>query len=206
MESFNTYYEKFSLNPLKWFRRELSASELKMKEDARKKASLYIPKLKQILKDRGYSIHKHDFAYTVRKDRKLGLSKKDTMGDKTKYSNPLNNINYIKAWFSLAHETGHVLQWNEETDTNEKFDEFFQEIREKKFEFDKEQVLHIHKLWYELDAWVKGMSFIPSEYRSAYKQYAFNSYKTYMNRSPKYYYNTILLRNLLYKLNMEDHV
>jgi deferrochelatase/peroxidase EfeB len=131
VESFSLYYEKFSLNPRNWFpskeeREKIIQNERMMRDTARKNAHIYIPKLKQILKSQGYSIHRNEFAYTTRKDRKVGLSFKDAGKDKTKYKDPVLNIAYIKTLFTLAHEVGHVLQWDNDTDTKVNFNEFYE--------------------------------------------------------------------------------
>jgi hypothetical protein len=212
VEPFNIYYEKFSLNPKNWFISEEEAdkiiqNEKRMRENARKQAHVYIPKLKQILKSQGYKIHKNEFAYTTRKERKLGLSPKDAGKDTTKYTDPVLNIPYIKTLFTLAHEVGHVLQWDNETNTKHNFKEFYdtQVDAEKENPYKRLDLEHIHKLWYELDAWIRGMEFIPVEYKSLYKKYAYSAYTTYMNKSPKFYKSEILLRNLLYRLNFDEH-
>ncbi len=208
MESFDIYYEKFSLNPKHWFispdeKRHIDQENKKLKDQARKNAHIYIPKLKQILKQEGYTIHKHDFSYTTRKQRKLGLSTKD---GKEEYKDSILSIPYIKVLFTLAHEVGHVLQWDTETDTKYRFEEFYEAQKEAEREnpYKRLDLENIHKLWYELDAWVRGMQFIPIEYKQQYKQYAFKAYKTYMTKVPKYYRSDILLRNLLYQLNSEE--
>jgi hypothetical protein len=211
VESFEIYYEKFSLNPKNWFispeeKARIAEQDKLLRSNARKNAHIYIPKLKQILKDQGYSIHKHGFSYTTRKTKKLGLAPKDSSREDYNYKDPVLNIPYIKTLFVLAHEVGHVLQWNNETNSKYKFEEFYdaQKDAERESPYARLELEDIHKLWYELDAWVKGMQFIPSEYKRQYKQYAYSKYQTYMTKAPKHHSADILLRNLLYQLNFDE--
>lgn len=205
MQSFETFYEKFSLNPMDWFRspevkRKLREQEIALRENDRRHARENIAKLKNVLKINGYTIHKSDAAYTIRKSRVVGLSKSDTRKND-------NNPKFIRALFTLAHEVGHTLQWDE-NDRKINFDQFFDEtvdLRLNNTNPEKLQtILHIQQLWYELDAWVKGMEFIPMELKARYKKYAYQSYQTYMDRLPRYYRTDIILRNLLHKLNFEE--
>jgi hypothetical protein len=213
MISFQEYYEeKFSLNPKKWFispeeKARIKREDDKLRSNARKNAHIYIPKLKQILKQEGYTIHKHDYSYTARKDKKLGLSPTDSSREPMNYKEPLLNIPYIKTLFTLAHEVGHVLQWDNENNTRIRFNEFYaaQSSAAKIDPYKKLDLESLHKLWYELDAWVKGMQFIPVEYKRQYKQYAYRAYQTYMTKLPKFYNGDMLVRNLLYQLNFNEH-
>ncbi|MBF0207895.1 MAG: hypothetical protein HQK53_13510, partial [Oligoflexia bacterium] len=177
MQSFEHYFEeKFSLNPKNWFtspevKARIAEEDKKLRSNARKNAHIYIPKLKKLLKDKGYTVHKHGFSYTMRKDRKLGISPGDSSRERENYKEPLLNIPYIRTLFTLAHEVGHVLQWDDETDTREKFDEFLNQRANAEY-LETQNLENLHKLWYELDAWIKGMQFIPVEYKRQYKQYA----------------------------------
>lgn len=181
MVSYQEFYEAFSLNPMNWFSRQ----ENQMRSNARKNAHIYIKQLKDLLKSKGYAIHKSDRgSYTVRSGRKVGLDPKD-LKDK-QYKKGVLSIQYIRVLFTLAHEVGHVLQWDDETDSKHKFLEFWDQVKHlDKGSKERDEIEHIHKLWYELNAWVEGMQFIPMEYRSQYKKYAYDSYKTYMNESLK---------------------
>lgn len=211
MESFDIYYEKFSLNPKNWFispeeKLRIAEEDKKLKDQARRNAHIYIPKLKQVLKDNGYIIHKHGYSYTSRKEKTLGLSPSDSSREDYKYKDPVLTIPYIKVLFTLAHEVGHILQWDTETNTKYKFEEFYeaQKEAEKESPYKRLDLEIIHKLWYELDAWVRGMQFIPIELKPQYKQYAYRAYRTYMTKVPKYHRVDTLLRNLLYQLNSEE--
>ena len=178
----------------------------KMRKVAMRHARENFKKMKDLLNSKGYKIHKHDFSYTVRKEKKLGLEMPKK--DKSNIRDKQLDIPYLRTLFTMAHEVGHVLQWDDETDSKYKFDEFFASQKQAERDGGYESRLnieHMHKVWYELDAWVNGMKFIPTEFRNVYRQYAFNAYKTYMKRGPKYYYNDMLLRNLLIQLNAEKH-
>ena len=210
MESFALYYEKFSLNPRNWFiskeeKLRIREEDIKMRKAAMLHARENFKRMKDLLASKGYRIHKHDYSYTVRGDRKLGIE--NPKGDKIKISNRQLDIPYLRTLFTMAHEVGHVLQWNDETDIKHKFWEFYasEKNAENDSAYSRLNLEHMHKVWYELDAWLQGMQFIPVEYRGLYKKYAFNAYKTYMDRGPKYYYNDMLLRTLMLRLGSKDH-
>ena len=211
MDSFEIFYEKFSLNPKNWFqspevKRKLREQEIAMRANDRRHARENIKKLKDLLKSKGYLIYRSDIgSYSARKSRMIGLSDQDITYDKRKYTGSLS-LAYIRALFTLAHEVGHALQWDDGTDKEERFDEFHDQVLNAKND-DPEQVkyiLDLQKIWYELDAWDKGMEFIPIELKPQYKKYAYNNYQTYMDRLPRYYRTDIMLRNLLHKLNFEE--
>jgi hypothetical protein len=209
MITFDQYFEeRFSLTPRDWFTPQVKAvidqEDIKLRSNARRKAVETIPKLKKLLRDRQYLIMKHDFAFSHKDSRMIGLSRSDSR-DTTKFKDPVNNIPYMKVMFTLAHEIGHVLQWRDDgRKVNfEKFcDELFKaaQTHSKK----EQEVKSLHNLWYELDAWVRGLELVPQEYKSQYKQYAYMFYKSYMDREPKYYWSDTLFRNLLYKLNYDE--
>jgi hypothetical protein len=211
VESFALYYEKFSLNPRNWFmskeeKLRIREQDIEMRKVAMRHARENFKKMKDLLASKGYRIHKHDFSYTVRGDKKVGME--PPRRDKIKIGDRQLDIPYLKTLFTMAHEVGHVLQWDDSTNNKHKFDEFY--LSQLRAEIDngynhRLNLEHIHKVWYELDAWIQGMQFIPMEYKQIYKKYAFDAYKTYMNRGPKYYYNDMLLRTLLIKLNAKDH-
>ena len=210
MDTFKVYYEKFSWNPRKWFqspeaKRQLAEEERISRTEARAKYHTSIKKLKDLLKQKGFIIHKHDYSYAVYKDKKIGLATKETSRDKRKYNDVLLDIPYIKTLFVLAHEVGHILQ----------YDDPFHDARYKAFVAEQDAIpdyeyrhhmKNLHKLWYELDAWRKGMEFIPIEYLPQYKKYAFQAYKTYMDYYPGNYARLPLLRNLLEVLNLSDQL
>lgn len=208
MEPFNVYNEKFSLNPRDWFKTPekdqlLKDTDDKIRTEVRKDVHTNIRKLKYVLKEMGYVVHKHDFAYHLKKDRKIGISKSDI------YEKSPQKIPYVKALFTLAHEVGHALQWEPGTDLQYNFKELWaKQLAQSQFIqrglTDKALEDQI-RLYYELDAWVRGMQFIPIRLKAQYKKYAYWSYKTYMHRHPKYYNSDVLLKNLLYKLNFEEH-
>jgi hypothetical protein len=197
MTTFKVYYEGFSLNPLNWIiqRNNLLRSNAK-------NSKKYIQPLKDFLRSKNYEIIKsNEGSYTARLRRVVALDPKEdkkVFGNLYKKDNLLSSPE-IRKLFTLAHEVGHVLQWNDETNTKHKFDEFYD--AQKNSDIDLKD---LHTLWYELDAWIQGMQFIPIEYKQKYKRYAYDSYKTYMDKSPKSYGMEMLLRNLLYKLNSDE--
>lgn len=197
MISFKEYHEAFSLNPMNWFRQQ----ENQLRSNA-KNSEKYIKPLKDLLHSKNYEIIKSDRgSYTARLRRVVALDPEEdrrVFGKMYKKDEVLSNPE-IRKLFTLAHEVGHVLQWNDENNTKHKFDEFYDAQKNSVIDLQD-----LHKLWYELDAWIQGMQFIPIEYKQKYKRYAYDSYKTYMDNSPKSYGMEMLLRNLLYKLNADE--
>jgi hypothetical protein len=45
----------------------------------------------------------------------------------------------------------------------------------------------INSFWRELDAWARGLEFIPDEFKSEYKKYAQRCYRSYQDHSIGYY-------------------
>lgn len=212
LEFAKTIHEKFTWDPRTWFspklRKQLDEQEKRFKQETAKHARESIAKLKKILKERNYVIIKDGASYTTRKERKLALSRDDIRshwGMKRKVNT--TTLPWMNALFSMAHEVGHVLQWREHDDRKVNFEEFFKELEKVRHSRTlKENVLHIHQLWYELDAWIRGMEFIPEQYREQYKKYALFFYKSYMKTNPRYYYeDEAMLRMLLTKLDFEIH-
>ncbi len=197
MITFEVYYEAFSLNPMNWFRQQ----ENQLRSNA-KNAERYVQPLKDLLHSKNYKIIKSNHgSYTIRKDRLIALDPNEDEREfgKLYNKNDLLSNPEIRRLFTLAHEVGHVLQWNEETNTKHKFDEFWKQQKESDVDLKS-----LHTLWYELDAWIQGMQFIPIEYKKEYKRYAYIMYKSYMDKSPQSYNNEMILRNLLYKLNSDE--
>lgn len=202
MITFELYYEAFSLNPINWFRQQ----ETQLKINA-KNSEKYVKPLIDLLHHKNYKIIKSDNgSYTVRRGRILAIDPNEDRREFGKLydKDELLSMPEIRHLFTLAHEVGHVLQWDDETDTKYKFNDFYDSQKASKNPMDEANLKKLHTLWYELDAWIQGMQFIPVEYKQKYKRYAYDSYKTYMNKSPKSYSNEILLRNLLYKLNTNE--
>lgn len=205
MVTFSEFHEAFSLNPRHWFmskeqRAKIEAEDREFRNAARQKATYAFKELKDLLQQKGYSLQRHKFAYHQRKDRKLALSRYDT-NEKLKYKGKVSDIKYMKALFTMAHEVGHVLQWRDEDNTITRFDEFFKATHNNPDVW----LEHLHKMWYELDAWVNGLKYIPLEFREEYKQYAYHSYKTYMRALPDIYTGEMMLRNLLQQLNFNKY-
>jgi len=189
METFEVYYEKFSLNPLKWNKKIADMffqKQIKKRENARKNTHKYMKELSAVLKQRGYSIHKHDFAYTVRRDRKVGLE--NAKEKATRYIvGPLSKIPYVRVLFTKAHEVGHVLQWNEDTNETHYFEKQYNSIMNAKTPEEALKIEDINSFWRELDAWARGLEFIPDEFKSEYKKYAQRCYRSYQDHSIGYY-------------------
>jgi hypothetical protein len=195
-QSFKDYFEEgFSLNPLEWFVKKLTPEE---REEVRKKCLVTIKKLKDIAKVDGYKMIKDEFAYTSRTERTIALSKTES---REEFKDPLLTIPYVKVMFTLAHEVGHTKQWMDEDNKHQARDFFHQELDTMRSKKDVKHLHHIQKLWYELDAWVKGMDYIPSEFVDIYKKYALDSYQTYMDKKAKTYLKEALVKELLKKLS-----
>ena len=210
MDTFKVYYEKFSWNPRTWFqspeaKRQLAEEERMARTETRAKYQTSIKKLKDLLKQKGFIIHKHDYSYAVFKDKKIGISPKESSREKLKYKDPISDIPYIRTLFVLAHEVGHILQYDDPLH-NARYRAFVAEEDAISEYYDNLDLKNLHKLWYELDAWRKGMEFIPIEYLPQYKKYAFQAYKTYMDYYPGNYARLPLLRNLLEVLNLSDQL
>jgi hypothetical protein len=189
METFEVYYEKFSFNPLKWNKKIADMffqKQIKKRENARKNTHKYMRELSAVLKQRGYSIHKHDFSYTVRKDRKVGLE--NAKSEDTKYIvGPFSKIPYVRVLFTKAHEVGHVLQWNEDTNETHDFEKQYNSIMNAKTPEEALKIEDINSLWRELNAWARGLAFIPDEFKVEYKKYAKKCYGTYQDHHISYY-------------------
>jgi len=206
VESFNTFYEKFSFDPREWFtspevQKKLTQNEISMNLKYRRSAHENFKKLKDVTSKLGYTIHKHPYDYQNTKKRKIGLMKPNPKD----YG--ASDIPYINVLFTLAHEVGHALQVDY---TKEIRSDFYTVWRDEYIKSPKgindEELISLEKLYYELDAWVRGMEYIPTELKAQYKKYAYGAYKTYMRKFPKYYNSDMLLRNLLYKLNFDENV
>lgn len=187
-------------------KQRIKEQEEKMRRDALRNAKEKFKNLKDLLASKGYNIHRHHFSYTVRSTRQVGIEPPKKERKKWNKSDKVLSIPYMRTLFTLAHEVGHVLQWDEETNKKHNFDTFYNEVVKMNNNGPEqiEDLKHIHNLWYELDAWITGMQFIPTEYMSQYKKYAYSAYITYMRKHPSYYANNMLLRNFLFKLNAHE--
>jgi len=189
MESFEIYYEKFSLNPLNWrreYKEAIFQKQIRERVDARKNTHKYLRELNAILKQRGYSIHKHEFAYTIRCDRKVGLD--NPKNKKGQYIvGPNSKIPYVRVLFTKAHEVGHVLQFDETKNETYTLDTKVARILNAKTLKEADMLRHIHEFWDELDAWARGLAFIPPEFKREYKKYAKKCYSSYQDHSISFY-------------------
>lgn len=196
--SYSEFYEAFSFNP---FNKGKQRRETAVNDAVSAKREL-----KQFLDSKGYRIIKSsNGAFHVRSEKLIGFDPNEKEDFDYK-KDPILSIPEMRELFTLAHEVGHALEWTED-DLKVRYPEFRDAVNDAPpgENFDQKAYLrHVQKLWYELNAWVEGMQFIPVQYKKQYKNYAYHSYKTYMTTVPKYYNSDILLRNLLYKLNFEE--
>lgn len=192
MISYNLYFEAFNLRSL--FRsstaKKLAEEDLKKrKQEALSGARENFIKLKTLLRDQGYSIIKSDDgSWMHRKNMQVGLDKPSNEARFAKIDIP-----FLKVLFTLAHETGHALQWEtgKREKTMEKLDELHSMISDhgtrqvsyqglpQKQPYWWKHLTELYDFWYEIDAWLKGMKFIPPKYIPLYKQYAKKCYMTY---------------------------
>ena len=138
-------------------RKEVAYQKRKQKElqDARSN----IINIKTQAKRLGYVIKLSHNNYTIRKTRYIGLTKQ-----KTSFFQNLRNLkNFHLILFTLAHEFGHVLQWNENTNTLHMHDFWFLETYGLKDPELVEQIKLSEEMYYELDAWDRARQFIPKE-------------------------------------------
>jgi len=133
------------------------AAFLKLKKQKLSNARNNIVKIKKHLKELGYTVKLAHKDYTIRKDRIVGLKKPEV--------SILHKIEkYHVALIALAHEYGHVLQWDESTDTKLMFDFWFQKkYKNRSDQKAVEQIRLAQTMYYELDAWDKARQFIPTE-------------------------------------------
>jgi len=176
------------------------AALLKFKRERINNARNNIIKIKKHLKELGYVVTLSEYDHTIRKKRVIGLRKPSEPFDR--------KVNkYHKALIALAHEYGHVLQWDESTDTKLMFDFWYEKEKNAKL-IDlrlNEQVKLAKIMYYELDAWDKARQFIPTEiyqYFLTDMKICLDSYKRGMTHINFNAYPMIieLARKLNYKL------
>jgi hypothetical protein len=203
VENFKTYYESFSLNPLNWFKSKVKAQEKDIQKRYIAHARENFKKMKDLLKSKGYYIHKHEFSYTVRQGKMVGLSGKKYGGYTGKVgSGPLDK-KYIQTLFTLAHEVGHVLQWNDATERKLMADTFKQELEKTNDLEHYHFLVSMHQLWYEINAWEEGLQFIPDELKFYYLSYAVPALTSYMKYDLQEYSRYELIQEPLAKLMAE---
>lgn len=190
MISYELYQEMFSLRNL-FFSKKNSEFQ-KKKQDALRPARENFLKLKKLLTSRGYRIIKSDDGtnYHTRKTKLIGL-----VNSKDHHTKLKNEPEFLRVLFTLAHETGHALQWSEDGNMvrlSDKCDEMYEHLsrtlgRNPSWSnIDTQDPMHwrllteLYDFWYELDAWIQGIKFIPPAYHNMYKQYAKKCYMTYM--------------------------
>lgn len=211
MITYEQYFEeRFSLNPLNWFKVDQVIDKLSREEEmkVRKSASESFRRLKETLRKGGYTTHRYYKDYTQFSTKTLGLSK---LRDEKKPITTLNhNKVYLRVLFTMAHEVGHTLQWSYDDDIADYvqvgFKEFIQEVRDAggHQSANMSELKHMFRMYLEIDAWVRGMEYIPRNLIVPYKEYARACIATYRDHIPAVYKNTMKLRNLMYKLSPND--
>ena len=205
MIPFNLYYERFNImNLFPKLKKRLFDKTVRNRQEVRAHARENIAKLKDVLKKDGYTIQKSEDGrtFTVRRTRRMVLTspKQEDKGLRSTVKIP-----YLKTWFTLAHEVGHVLQWQAgRPDVDKRTNEYISLVKD--FNIRKTTTSNIRnlepKLWQELDelynfhleldAWVRGLQFIPPQYHKMYKQYAkvmYNTYKSPIVKQAMYRYS-----------------
>jgi hypothetical protein len=205
MIPFNLYYERFNiLNLFPKLKKRLFDKTVRDRQEVRAHARENIMKLKDVLKKDGYTIQKSDDSYTVRRTREMKLnSPRGESNFRTSVSIP-----YLKVWFTLAHEVGHVLQFQDgKPEIARRIDEYSSLVKD--FNTRKTTVPSIRQLepelwseleelynfWSELDAWIRGLQFIPVQYQPMYKRYAkamYNTYKSSIVKQQMFRYTDLL--------------
>lgn len=185
----------FSLKSL--FFRKASMDLQQKKQKALQPARENFIKLKNLLASREYRIIKSEDEgnYHLRKTRTIGLT-----SAKNNLMNLKNEPTFLRVLFTLAHETGHALQWTEDGSKirlTDKMDEMYDHLLrinnttpswtdlEAQDQPQWNRLTELYDFWYELDAWIKGMKFIPPAYHNMYKKYAQQCYSTYMTHYVK---------------------
>jgi len=175
------------------------AAFLKFKRERINNARNNIIKIKKHLKELGYVVKLSEYDHTIRKKRVIGLSKPSEPFDRKVKK-------YHEALMALAHEYGHVLQWDESTDTKLMFDFWFEKTFEARFDLIREEQIKLAEtMYYELDAWDKARQFIPTEIYQhflTYMKMCLDSYKRNMSHINFSTYPMIieLAKKLNYKL------
>jgi hypothetical protein len=146
----------------------------KRKQEELQSARTNIIKIKNEAKRLGYVIKLTEHSYTIRKTRFIGLSKQ-----KTDWYHKYRNLrNFHLILFVLAHEFGHVLQWDETTGRLHMFDFWFSEIYKATPEL-KLEIKLAETMYYELDAWDRARQFIPKQLYNDFLQKMKENLDTY---------------------------
>lgn len=207
MKSFREYYEEsLSLNPKTWVDFLKSKffnykTDLQYKKEVEKKARENILKITNFLKTEKNVTIKYGKDDYYDQDKRLLSLKKRQKTPEYKPNNLASSNKNLQLLFTMAHETGHVLQLdNPSLGLNDLTEEVFylEELTE------EQKAILIKKIWQELHAWVEGLQFIPSEFVEDYKRYAFYAYKTYMKNKCPTYYKEPTLTELLNSLNYSN--
>jgi hypothetical protein len=178
MESFSVFFENLGF---KHAQPDSARSQKKKKklENIREKVSKNIKDIRNILKTMGYNLKKADYSHTIRKNKLVAIEKIRWLPHVPNYKQK-----YVSALFTLAHETGHTLQWGDD-DKKKFFDFFFQKTYSANDDTEKIKLTHLKQMYYEIDAWVLGLQFIPDFMRPSYKAYAISNLRSYSAAKPK---------------------
>lgn len=178
MISFSLYFEKLGtkhLNPDGKRKAKKEKAFQQRKQYELKEAREKIHKIKEHLKELQYNIKKSsdESSYTTRSPKLLALSKIDR-----------TNLQKLKAYdkmlFTLAHEYGHVLQWDKKTNTYHMFDYWFDlKYKNKENPYTLKEVEYAETMYYELDAWEKAKQYISIEQLHDFMNYARECLNTY---------------------------
>lgn len=177
-------------------RKELAYKKRKQKElqDARSN----IINIKTQAKRLGYVIKLSDDNYTIRQTRYIGLTKQKP----TFFQNSRNLKNFHLILFVLAHEFGHVLQWDETTNKRHMFDFWFFETYGLTDPQLIEQIKLAETMYYELDAWDRARQFIPKEMYNEFLNKMKDSLDTYKRNMIHVNFNRYpFIKELASKLN-----
>jgi hypothetical protein len=200
MKSFSVFFENLGV---KHTQPDSARSQRKKKklDNIKEKVSKNMKDIRNILKTMGYNLKKADYSYTTRKDKLVAIEKIRSWRTIPEYKQK-----YVSALFILAHETGHTLQWG--NDNKQKlFDFFFQKTYSANDDTEKSKLNHLEKMYYEIDAWVLGLQFIPDFMRPSYKRYAISNLKTYAASKPEevVYSDYPYLKDVMDQLRITDN-
>lgn len=171
------------------------------KDTYRRKAAESFSKMKDLLEKMGYVVKGEDEytneygPYHMRPGKYIRMA---NMNKFDKIGQPKNlPKNYYKALFILAHEVGHSLQYVGDTNVQKSdfadrhIDTSYYSNRNNKYDvptgkrtYELSKQLDI--IYHEIDAWIRGLEFIPKELQGSYKEYAKFPLQGYLGRLIKY--------------------
>lgn len=220
MISFQQYHEAFSINPNDWIASLKNNVNFIRQRRAKKKldetkATIAFAKLTRLLTDMGYTVGKtndKDGSYhgNAGDIKIIGVAPTKFKKKMQYIDDPVLSIEQMRQLFVLAHEAGHAHQYeNGKKIALPEFAKLLVDMTEEnpaQREAIRKHVDTLYIIWEEIDAWVKGMQFIPEEYQDKYKQYALTSYRTYLQHYGESYFKLEpLIAELLRKMDYERH-